>query len=142
MSIIIKMMKKAEARRLRKLGFTFEEVGKFLGVTKQRVQQVAGDIKIDRGEKEDIICFVCGKKKTRKRQKYIGKNQYCSKGCREIGLKKKIMKISMEGKVLEVYDSLGEAARDIGCSQSQVGRASNPKEKKYRTARGYILRRI
>jgi endogenous inhibitor of DNA gyrase (YacG/DUF329 family) len=135
-------MKKEEARRLRMLGLTLEETGEILGISKQRVYQMVGDIKVVRDNKEEVVCFTCGKKSLKSKKRYKGEKVFCSADCRAVGLRKKVVKISKEGMVLKIYDSIGDAAKDVGCSHTQVGKASNPNVQSYKTAGGYIWRRI
>jgi len=56
----------------------------------------------------------------------------------------KVQKYDLKGNYIKTYNSINEAAKDVGITQMMINRASSNEEKysSYKTAKGYIWKRL
>ena len=50
--------------------------------------------------------------------------------------------MNINNNLLNTYNSLSDAAKEIGVAQISIARASNPNNTDYKTCKGYIWKRI
>jgi hypothetical protein len=124
-------------RSLRMVGFTLNRIGEIYGISRERIRQIAGDIKRIK-TKEFDECLICGNSFEIK----YGKNKFCSRKCFTDSRKTNVLQINKNGEIIKKHDSISEASRAVNCKQSLISRASDPKEKRYKTAKTYYWKRI
>jgi predicted nucleic acid-binding Zn ribbon protein len=134
---MIKQKRNNDIRSLRNNGFTLSRIGEIYKISRERVRQITGDIKRIK-TKEFNECIICGKSFEVKHEK----NNFCSRKCFGESLKIKVLQINKNGKIIKKHNSISEASRVVNCRQSLISKASDPKEKRYKTAKNYYWERI
>jgi hypothetical protein len=123
-----------QIREKRKAGASFRALGREFGISHETARKHAGDIKIERPEKELQKCEICGAKfwayKSQKRKT-------CSYKCAGIIKGRPVAVLNNDGKVMKAFNSITEASRYTGIDKKLIGGASDEKDKRHKTAGGY-----
>ena len=128
-----------QLRERRRAGLSFRKLGREFDISYETARKYAGDIKVERPKEELHKCEVCGMEFWA--YKVVNKKT-CSNSCAGISRGTPVAVLNNDGKVMKAFNSITEASKEMGLSREVIGFASDEENMIYKTAGGYVFKRI